>query len=81
MLLLFCFSDSFVWDSIRKTSGGQTNSTFSKLHVFYVIIPQNIYFLGRAQKFFWSLSSRGLAGIATLPAQSLRALAQYTFVM
>ena len=28
-----------------------------------------------------SVSSRGLVGIATLLAQSLRALAQYTFVM
>ena len=32
-------------------------------------------------KFFWSLYSRELAGIPTLLAQCLRAVAQYTFVM
>lgn len=35
----------------------------------------------KARKFFWSSYSCGLAGIHTLIAQSLRALAQYLFVM
>ena len=39
------------------------------------------YSLIRALQISWSLFSQELAGIATLLAQSMRGLAQYTYVM